>query len=183
MNGQSWTLCEASPANRADVRTNPRMRQEMHLSASRTCKRFFAYMAQVRLLSGVSFNVFLQGCLTRQFHTTFLAHVSLLVLLHVTIQVLLSLQLLLAHGTLKIRIFHLVFIVFVEIKRHSVRRCCTAHVADAGISLVCDQVLTVISFYPEFSIALVTREAKIISMFAREVYLQSTLACYRSLIE
>lgn len=180
MNRQSWTLREASPANRADVRTNPRMRQEMHLPASRACERLFAYVAQVRLLSGVRFNVFLQGCLTRQFHTAFLAHVSLLVLPHVTIQALLSLQPLLAHRTLKVRVLHLVFIVFVEIKGHSVRRCCTAHVADTRISLVCNQVLGIISLYPEFSIALVAREAKIISMFAREVYLQSTLAYYHS---
>lgn len=65
-----------------------------------------------------------------------------------------------------------------EIEDQLVGQRVAAHVADAKVVLVRDEMLGMIRLNPELWIALGAREVKVIGVFAREVHLQNTLMRY-----
>lgn len=172
MNGQGWTLRETLATYRADVWAHLRVREKVHLAAGRAPEGFAADVAEIRLLAGVLLDVLLQGGLASQLHAALFAHVLLLVLQHMAVQILLRLQPLLAHRALEPRVFDAMLVVLVEVEGHLVGQRAAAHVADARVALVRNQVLCIVGLDAEFPVAFVTREVKVVGVLAREMYLQ-----------
>ena len=171
-------LRETLAANVADVRPFADVRQQVNLLRAETSKRFPADRAQVRLLAGVSPQVFRQAVFRFKLHATLLANVLDLVQLHVVVQVLLRLELLLARLTGELLHLRLVLVMLVKVQRAlaGIRR--AADVAHARLGIVVLHVSRVIRLYLEHLPALVTLVIVVLGVFPDVVDLEVRLgAC------
>lgn len=160
------SLREALPADVANVRPFADVRQQMDLLRAQTPECLPANRAQIRFLPGMSPQMLGEAVFALELHTALLANVFDLVQFHVTVKILLRLELLLTRLTLKLLHLSLVLVMFMEVEGAFARIRGATYIADARFGVVILHVGRVIRLHLEHLSALFAFVIVILRVFS-----------------